>query len=131
MQVYKVVYREEDTPGCWSSATIISSSKYLLSYGIGKTTDPRFGSIFAFETIEDALNFRNTFVPLSRYDILICHAVVDKEASDRGLMTHIVSDFDLFWESPEECPSKAVVPVGTVICTSLITLSVWKEGEHG
>lgn len=56
MKYYKVVFERDD--GTLTSAI----SNEVLKYSLDERTVPRFGAIFAFDTLENAKNFKGSVV---------------------------------------------------------------------
>lgn len=63
--VYKVVVKEEDKLFSIIRETV--DSKYAICYEVGKSIIPKYGYIFAFNNLPDAVRFSGRFVHVEIY----------------------------------------------------------------
>jgi len=90
-----------------------------VSYEIDKTTKPKFGKLFAFNSLQPAKQFAGSF-----RIILECKAEKVEEQKFICPVLHSLERFKEFWENKSVAHKMA--PQGTVVCDSITPIKIVK-----
>jgi len=113
---YKVVYSENYDGTYCSFMAAELPSEYSLLYRLGKTTVPKIGRIFVFDTLPNALEFRYAS----------CSSILEGLATDVGKPTYLCNALSSrsllinFWKYRNKSNTWEIkeAPKGTLSCSS-------------
>ena len=120
--VYKVV-RQNNQSGKFQSVMVPSKCIFGREYIIGKRIYPEIGYLFAFHTLQDAIEFScntryeyNTTVKVLECRAVVCSPKLVRIQNLRGYKSFTIA-IRAFWKNTEaDLPVGWNVPRGTVFC---------------
>lgn len=121
--VYKVVVKEEDK--LFSIIKQSTNSKYAICYEVGKSIVPKYGYIFAFDNLQDAISFSKRF-----NNIEIYKCVADVVDIKEKYIIYSATDLNKINPRSFKAIQKGTckkfkgdkAPEGAVLCSSIILL---------
>jgi len=123
---FKAVSRSDFTGSFCSVMACELPAKYCLTYEIGKTTTPKVGRIFVFDTYEHAKSFANENNDCT---FAICKGTATKVRKPQFLCGDYGDEdvFVEFWNKSKKSWRRSA-PIGTLSCSSFTPAEiVWQK----